>query len=102
MSKSKTATAEAPVRKNELSPSRLKILAALAKAPNGLTRNEMAVKTGITKGWSKLLGAATKESSANGGMEEAGLVKSSKQEERKGLVYIITAAGRKALEKASK
>lgn len=85
-----------------LSPNQIKVLSTLAKAKGPLTRTELATKTGINKGWSRLLGASTKDDSENGGLEAEGLVKVEKPEDSRGLVYTITAAGRKALEKASK
>lgn len=100
MAKGNTATA--PREKGGLSGNKLKVLQQLTKATNGLTRKELSTKTGIKKGFSKMLGAATKSDSENTGMEGDGLVKSQNVEGRRGLVYTITAAGRKALEKASK
>lgn len=82
-----------------LSPKRVRVLEVLARsAPNGLTRTELAKKTGLTKGWSKLLGSPTKGKAAVGTLEGDGLVRSEKHEDQHGLlVYRITATGKKAL-----
>ena len=88
-------------KKGELSGNAIKVLQAMkGTAANGktVTRAQLAEKTGINKGWSKLLGNPTK--GGDHGMEAAGLVKSQKHEGERGLVYFITEKGRKALEAA--
>lgn len=97
---SKPATATStPAKKAEggLTNKAIKVLTLLSKAPNGLTRKAMIEKTGIQKGWAKLLGAPTKGNP--GGLEGKGLVKSSRTEGDAKITYVITAAGRKAISK---
>ena len=85
--------------KSGLTDREIKVLAAL-DAGKDLTRAGLVKATGIAKGWSKLLGAATKKSFGGGkeGLEPRGLVKSAK--DSRPLEYAITDAGRKALSSA--
>ena len=85
--------------KGGLSNNKVKVLTLLAKAKQPMTRSEMAEKTGIAKGWAKLLGAVTKGDAEAGTLEGDGLVRSEKVEGEAGLRYTITAAGRKLLDK---
>jgi hypothetical protein len=78
-----------------------KVLIVLSKAKGDLTRADLSSKTGIVKGWSKLLGSATKEIDPTS-LEGRGLVKSSKAEGSASLTYCITPAGKKALAAAKK
>jgi hypothetical protein len=81
--------------KAKLTSKELVVLGLLAKAPNGLTRGQLATSTGMAKGWSKLLGAATK--GADRGLINKGLVKAElNKEEGREIKYLITPAGRKA------
>jgi hypothetical protein len=90
----------AAAEKGGLSGNQRKVLQALAKttADKTLTRGELAEKTGIERGWSKLLGSPTKDAKDHG-MEAEGLVKSQKVEGERGLGYFITAKGKAALAK---
>lgn len=89
---------------NGLTQSKIKTLQELR---DGMpkTRNDLVEATGIQKGWSKLLGAVTKDNF--GGHADSllalGYVKQLVAEEGvRGTRYQITATGRKALEKAEK
>ena len=89
-----------------LNPNEIKTLECLVKGD--CTRKDMQKATGIEKGWSKMLGSPTKGISEDS-MEGRKLIKSAKYEpqegeskSRAGFVYSITAAGKKALEKANK
>lgn len=95
------AKVETKKEKGGLNGSQIKVLKAL-KGGKELTRAELTEKTGIAKGWAKLLGAATKDGDwAENSMEGMGLVKSGEaQEGKRGLAYTITAKGTKALETA--
>lgn len=77
-----------------LSKNKTKVLQALSETKDGLTRSQMSELLNIHKGWAKLLGAYTKGA---GGMEAEGLVASRKIDGVKGIVYVITDQGRKAL-----
>lgn len=90
---------KAPKEKGELSTNKRLILETLNRNSNGLTRAQLAEKTEITKGWAKYLGAATKGDPEAGTLEGDGLVKSQDIEGTRGMVYTITAAGRKAVGK---
>lgn len=81
----------------------VEVLALLAKAKKPLSRADMAKATGQAKGWSRLLGAATKDglgASGDDSLEGRGYVASSKEAGDRSIAYTITAAGRKALDKA--
>lgn len=109
------ATAEKPAKKGGsatsaetngaaprgLSESKLKVLKELNKAGDrGLTRAELAERTGINKGWAKMLGAVTKGDAASGTLEGDGYVRSEPAAEgERGIRYYITAKGKKALGK---
>ena len=106
MAAKKTAKAEpkvepAVVTKPDLSEREVKVLQALkAAGKKALTRKDLAKATGIPRGWSKLLGAATKEGlgkRGNASLEGRGLIASSKDEGSLTLSYTITPAGTKAL-----
>lgn len=81
-------------------------LTALSKSANPMTRDDLRKKTGINKGWSKMLGATSKEDGGAAGKDSLcgrGLVKSFVPEEgSRQFRYAITASGKKALEKAAK
>jgi hypothetical protein len=64
-----------------------------------MTREMLRTKTGMNKGWSKLLGASTKDET--NGLEGRGFVKSAKPEGTP-LEYTITKAGQAALAKQPK
>jgi hypothetical protein len=85
-----------------LANSAVRVLHLLSKSEGGLTRTQLAAKTGVKRGWSKLLGAPTKEGGSSRGLEGRGLVRGSVAEGVRGLVYTITAAGRKELAKSGK
>ena len=96
----KPTTEATPKEKGGLTGNQLKALGVLAKATQPMTRSQLAAKTGIKKGWSKMLGQVTK--GGGNGLEAAGLVKSMVADEgERGYRYIITAAGKKAVEKAT-
>jgi hypothetical protein len=81
------------------------VLAFLAGAKGPATRNELSQATGMEKGWSELLGAATREGLGvqGGGLEGRGLNEClGRQVGGKSLLYTITGAGRKAIEQAEK
>ena len=81
-----------------------KILKALSGGA-ALTRAELRKKTGINKGWSRALGASSKDDGGVAGkdsLEGRGYVASDRAEGDRQFTYKITAAGRKALEKAGK
>lgn len=83
----------------------ISVLKALAGATTPLTREHLRGITGINKGFSKLLGAGTKEDGGRAGADSLGgrgLVSCSKIEGEKALTYTITTAGREALTAASK
>jgi endonuclease YncB( thermonuclease family) len=92
----KTASKAAP--KSGITGRESTILTTLAKNSKPLTRKQLVEKTGIKAGWSKLLGAPTK-GVAPESLEGRGLVKSESQEGVTGVMYSITAAGRKAIGK---
>lgn len=87
---------------NGLTSRQVRVLEVL-KSGREMTRKEMAEATGITKGWSKMLGAASKQgggAAAGKGLEQQGYVKIAPNEEGRTLLYSITAKGRKLLAKA--
>lgn len=91
--------------KADLNGSNIRILSALRKSPIPMTRAELSAVTGINKGWSRLLGAATKEDGGVAGsdsLEAKGYVTNRKVEDERAIQYSITASGRKALDKAEK
>jgi hypothetical protein len=88
----------------ELTGNQKIFLAALKPTANGgktMTRNDLKKKTGVKKGYSKALGAATKEADfTDTSLEGRGLIKSRPATEgESGLQYHITAKGLKALAK---
>lgn len=103
--KAKAAKVEkAPRVAKDLTPTQETVLGLLKNTSTGKgkTRAALAEATGIAKGWSKLLGAATKDDNgASGGksLMGKGYVKSEKHE-GESITYFITAAGKSALEKA--
>lgn len=74
-----------------------KALSALKKGKE-LTRKEMAEKTGMKKGWSKMLGATTKGPCASTSLEGREFIQSKRYESSRVLHYTITDKGKKALE----
>lgn len=102
--KAKAAKAAPAAKANGgLTGNEVKILTALTKSNKPLTRDQLRSKTGINKGWSRVLGAATKDDggvNADASLEGRGYVKADKPEGQRTLEYTVTAAGRKALEKA--
>lgn len=99
----KKAPKAATVQGAELTGNEVLILAAMVKAGDKpLSRKQLAAKTGINKGWSRTLGASTKDDCGAGGsdsLEGRGLIKAAKEEENRFFTYTITAAGRKLLAK---
>lgn len=78
-----------------------RVLTALKNTASGkgLTRAQLSEKTGINKGWSRILGAYTKDdggANADNSMTGLGLVSSQKMEGEP-VSYYITAKGKKAL-----
>lgn len=98
-------TAKVPVTegksKGPLTAKEITVLSLLAKSNKPLTRADLIAKTGIAKGWSALLGAASKGDVAADTLMGRSLVKAEKHDGER-VTYLITAAGRKALEQASK
>lgn len=95
----------APAAKaNGLTGNEVLILTALSKAGGKpLTRDQLRSKTGIQKGWSRTLGAGTKDDGGvRGGesLEGRGYVRSDLPEGSRKLEYTLTPAGKKALDKA--
>jgi DNA-binding MarR family transcriptional regulator len=83
-----------------LNGSQIKILETLVSGRR-MSRKDIAEKTGIQKGYSKLLGA--QENPSETALEPLGYVKSEEPNEgERGLQYTITAKGKVALEKAKK
>lgn len=97
----KPQPAAAPAKPKGVSGNELKVLTALLKAGKSLSRNDLAIKTGIRRGWSKMLGAHTKEIKPNT-LQGRGLVKAVEVEGERAIQYVVTAAGKKAIEKAGK
>lgn len=94
----KPAKKEGAKSSGDLSPNQVLILQAL-KDGRPRTRAELSEKTGIKKGFSKLLG--TQEGGHPDALEPKGYVKSSPPEEgERGMTYTITAKGKAALSKA--
>lgn len=96
------AKAKAKAAKNTgVTGREVKVLTALSKAmPDGLTRPQLVKKTGINRGWSRLLGASTKKGFGSAGktsMEGRGLIRHEKHEDSRAMIYVITATGRKAI-----
>lgn len=99
-SKKKAASKAAPApAANGLTENARKVLTALGKAKQPLTRADLRAATGIQRGFSKLLGTATKGVQPDS-LEGRGLVKSTAPADGEGraLTYTITAAGKRALE----
>jgi chromosome segregation and condensation protein ScpB len=88
-----------PKHPSGLSDSKVRVLGLLAKTPRGLTRAQLAEKTGIQKGWAKLLGAPSKGKPVKGTLEGDGYVESREPQEDEGrsMVYNITHKGKQAL-----
>lgn len=100
-SKKNTASQTEGKAKGDLTGNEIKVLSLLAKAKAPMTRGELSFKTGINKGWSRLLGAFTEGKGHGDGLEDRGLVTTHVAPEgERGVRYTITAAGRKALAKA--
>jgi hypothetical protein len=99
--KSEATPAVVDAAKSDLTERELKVLKALkAAGKKALTRAELSTATGIPRGWSKLLGAATKQGLGKRGkasLEGRGLIASSRAEGELTLSYTLTAAGTKAL-----
>lgn len=87
----------------KLGKPRRKILEALEKGAK-LTRNEIAEKTGINSGFTSLLGHLEPEKQEEGSLAKLGLIRFEKEDRdgKNAVVAVITAAGKKALEKARK
>lgn len=84
---------------SSLTASDIKVLKALSKSGKPLTRNELREQTGINKGWSRILGSATREVSEHS-LEGRKMVKCEQSEESgRTLLYTITATGKNALAK---
>lgn len=94
------AAAKTPREKALLTGNERLVLATLAKNSQPLTRQDLASKTKISKGWSKMLGAATKDV-AKDSLEGRGLVKSEKHEDQRAMVYKVTTAGKAMLAKTA-
>lgn len=91
-----------PAKNGTLTGNEAKVLKALSSGAV-LTREELRRKTGINKGWSRMLGASSKEDGGAAGdasLEGRGLITSDRPEGERAFSYKLTAAGRKALEKA--
>lgn len=89
---------------NSLTGNEVKILTALFKSGKPMTRADLAKKTGINKGWSRVLGSSTKEDGGMSGdesLEGRGLVKCERHEGERSLSYTITARGKAELAKAA-
>lgn len=98
------AVKKAPKEKGDISPNQIKILEAL-KGGKPLTRKELADKLGISKGFSKMLGAVSKDdygAAGQSGLCAKGYVIADRGEEDRVSSYKITPAGKAALEKAKK
>lgn len=88
----------------ELTGNELKVLTALKGTSAGgktLSRSKLKEKTGINKGYSKMLGAATKGDMGDG-LESRGFVKHVKIEDQRELGYHITAKGTALVSKPPK
>ena len=82
-------------------PAQVRALTLLkhTKPNQGLTRAVLAEKSGVAKGWSRILGAATKDAKGASGKSSLmakGLIQAEKHEGEP-ITYVITANGRKAL-----
>lgn len=91
-------------RNGGLTGTEVKTLTALAKVESA-NRDKLRATTGVQKGWSKILGASSKEDFGSTGSDSLcgrGLVKVLQIEGDRQYHYAITPAGRKALEKAKK
>jgi hypothetical protein len=85
---------------NVMTPVRARILTLLARARSeGMTRKQLSKATGKNTGWSKDLGAATKEGFGDqgGGLQKHGLVHQEYRPGDRELTVTITDAGREAL-----
>lgn len=95
---------EAPTKSKHpsgLSESKLKVLRELNRAGDrGMTRTDLGDRTGIKKGWAKLMGAVTKGTPAEGTLEGDGYVRSQPADEgERGIRYYITKKGKSILGK---
>lgn len=95
------ATNGEAAKKPALNGTEIKLLAAMSKSKTHLDRPALTLKTGIKKGFSAILGAATSDGVRPETLIGRGLVKPVRYEGER-VAYLITAAGRKALEKTSK
>ena len=97
------ATKTNTTKGNGITGNQLKVLKALASGAS-LTREELRRKTGINKGWSRMLGASSKE---DGGVHwetsllGRGLISDVTESGERTLCYKLTAKGKAALEKAT-
>lgn len=88
-----------------LTGNEIKVLNALLD-DSELTRQQLRQRTGMgAKGWSKLLGAATRDGGGvqGGGLEAKGLIRTVRDEFGRAVIplrYLITDAGRRSLEHA--
>ena len=90
-------------RLNGMTPSQVKTLDALTSGD--LNRAQLTDKTGIVKGWSKILGSPNKDGFGADGdtsLEALKYVTSERHEGSRAFTYKITATGKKALTAAQK
>lgn len=97
----KTApAAAAPAAKknpNDPTPKQLEVLKVLAKAKKGyLSRNEIGEAVNVSSGFCSLLGHADTKKTEPGSLQGKGLIKAEVREDVRGVVYVLTAAGKKA------
>lgn len=101
--KEKGDKADAP-KASGLTGNEIKVLKALKGAKTPLTRKQLATKTEIAKGWSRMLGASTKDDGGVAGkdsLEGRGLIKvQADPEGGRALLYTITKKGEQSLAKA--
>lgn len=95
---------KAPVKDGGIKGPRLRILQAVAKAGRGLTRGEISEATGIGSGFTSLLGHLEADRREEGSLSKLGFLspKADDVDGKQVVVWNLTAAGRKAMEKASK
>lgn len=104
-SDAKKPTKKVEKKVKEFDPSHLndreiRILKALAKAPNGLNRPKLKERSGIASGLGKIVGTPT-ETVKPHTLEGRGLVRHEVREEERGMIFVITAKGRKLYESAT-
>jgi len=102
--KARTKSARTP-SSGELNGSQVKLLLTLGKSKKEMDRKQLSAKTGINKGFSRLLGAATKDANGVHGSSSLiglGFVKAEKHEDSRTLTYALTAKGRKKFQQLSK